>query len=168
LVAAKERDASCKDLDHEDGHIERDIHLVVEDAMAVRGVGHIHYFLGDGGNGTYEDMVAADMMDGCCSKLIVLAILQRKGSVGDGQRLLEHEEDLDEVQDQVHGLDVQRLQTSQREMDEDLCADSTIDFLGERPPILLSKSLQQQSRRRVRNYQSCGAVVLVVLKLILQ
>jgi hypothetical protein len=89
LVAAKERDALYKALDHEDAHTGQDIHLVVEDAVDVRDVGHIHYFLNDEGNGTYEDMVAGDKLDGCSipGLLAILPTNLEKDSGGDQQQL---------------------------------------------------------------------------------
>jgi hypothetical protein len=89
LVAVKERDASYKALDHEDGHTGQDIHLVLEDAVDARDVGRIHYSLDDEGNDTSEDMMAGDKLDGC-SILGLLAILPtkvEKGSGGDQQQL---------------------------------------------------------------------------------
>jgi len=75
LVAAKERDALCKDLDHEDGRIGQDILLVVENAVVAHDVCHTHCSLDDEGNDTHEDMVAEDRMDGC-NITDVLVVLQ--------------------------------------------------------------------------------------------
>lgn len=67
-------------------------------------------------------------------------------------------------QGQVHGLHARRLKTSRQEIDEDLYADDSksVYFGWQRPLILLSKSLRQQSKRQVRNYQSYDEVFLVV------
>lgn len=119
MVAVRERDASCKDLDHGVWHIGQDIYLVVADAEVARDDGHTHYSLDDEGNGTYEDMmagdrVAEDMVDGYNTSA-VLVILRRnleKGDVDDGQHLKQDGEELDETKDGIHGLNARRLQKS--------------------------------------------------------
>ena len=90
MVAAKECDASYKDLDHEDEHTGQDNHLVVvvEEVVVALDVDHTHDFQDDEGNGKYEDKMVGGRTDGC-SIPVVSALLQmnlEKSSVYDEQQ----------------------------------------------------------------------------------
>lgn len=119
MVAVRECDASCKDLDHEAGHIGQDICPEVADEEVVHDDGHTHYFLGDEGNGRYEDMMAgymeAEDSVGDYNTSAVLVILRwnlEKGDVDDGLHSKQGGGEVDETQDAIHGLNARRSQKS--------------------------------------------------------